>query len=78
MGNSLLGQKKFEEAEQHLLGTYTGLTAPNMKLGATAKTRLRETVQSLVLLYETTDQPAKVAEWKKRLGELEEPKVAPR
>jgi tetratricopeptide (TPR) repeat protein len=70
LGASLLGQKKYAEAEPLLLSGYEGLKqrVTNDRLGPRS---LREVLQQLVQLYEATDRPAQAAEWKQKLAKFE-------
>jgi serine/threonine protein kinase len=70
LGASLLGQKKYAEAEPLLLSGYAGMKQREDKIPANGKLRLKETLQRLVQLYEATVQPGKAAEWNKQLAEF--------
>lgn len=69
LGGSLLGQKKYAEAEPLLLSGYEGLEQRAMK-NRWGQPR-REALERLVALYEATDRPAQAAEWKQKLAEIE-------
>jgi serine/threonine protein kinase/tetratricopeptide (TPR) repeat protein len=77
LGASLLGQKKYEEAETQLRRGYEGLTLPQQAgdAGPTpfVKRRLVEALVWLVQLYEESDKPDEAAKWRK---ELEKAKAA--
>jgi serine/threonine protein kinase/tetratricopeptide (TPR) repeat protein len=70
LGASLLGQKKYAEAEPLLLRGYEGLRP---QLGARedttplARRYEAEALERLVGLYEETSKPVKAAEWRKKL-----------
>jgi eukaryotic-like serine/threonine-protein kinase len=72
LGTSLLGQKKYTEAEPLLLAGYEGMKQREEKvLAGGGRSRLKETLQRLVQLYEATARPDQAAEWKQKLAELE-------
>ena len=68
LGESLLGQKKWTEAEQLLLSGYEGMKSRAAKIPASFKNRLREAGARIVRLYEVWGKKDKVDEWKKRLA----------
>jgi serine/threonine protein kinase/tetratricopeptide (TPR) repeat protein len=68
LGGSLLGQKKYAEAEPLLLSGYEGLKAREAQIAAPGRPRLPEAGERLVKLYEAWGQPQKAHEWRKRLG----------
>jgi len=69
LGDSLLGQQKFAEAEAHLLAGYEGLQARQEKIPPVARIRLTEAIERLVRLYETTGEEDKADVWRKKLAE---------
>jgi len=71
LGGSLLGQKKHAEAEPLLLAAYEGMKQREARIPTNGRPRLKETLQRLVQLYETTDRPDQAAEWKQKLVEFE-------
>jgi tetratricopeptide (TPR) repeat protein/tRNA A-37 threonylcarbamoyl transferase component Bud32 len=73
LGRALLGQKKFAEAEPLLLAGYAGMKQREDKIPAIGKARLKETLQSLVQLYEATHRPEQAAEWKRKLASWNAP-----
>jgi len=68
LGGSLLGQKKYAEAEPLLLSGYEGMKAREAKILAQGKPRLAEAGERVVKLYEAWGQPEKAREWRKKLG----------
>jgi hypothetical protein len=68
LGGSLLGQKKYAEAEPLLVSGYEGMNARIQKIPPAGKPRLDEAVRRLVQFYEETGRPDKAAEWKLRLS----------
>jgi tetratricopeptide (TPR) repeat protein len=66
LGEILLGQKKYAEAESFLLSGYQGMKQREKSIPAAGK--IPEAIQRLAELYEATGQPEKAAEWKKKLG----------
>jgi tetratricopeptide (TPR) repeat protein len=75
LGGSLLGQKKYAEAESLLLAGYEGMMQREDKIPANGKARLKESIQRLIQLYEATDQTEKAAEWSKKLAEFDQPEA---
>jgi tetratricopeptide (TPR) repeat protein len=69
LGGSLLGQKKYAEAEPLLLSGYEGLKQRADKIPAAGNMRPREALQRLVQLYEETGRPELAAQWKKSLAQ---------
>jgi serine/threonine protein kinase/Tfp pilus assembly protein PilF len=67
LGASLLGQKRFAEAEPLLLAGYEGLRSRGEKIPPEDKPRLKEALDRLVQLYEASGKPAQAADWKRRL-----------
>jgi len=72
LGGSLLGQKKYAEAEPLLLSAFEGIKQREDKIPANGKVRLPESLRRLVQLYEATGQPEKAAEWKAKLAEFDQ------
>ena len=68
LGGSLLGQKKYAQAEPLLLSGYEGMKAREAKIPAQGKPRLAEAGERVVKLYEAWGQTEKAAEWRKKLG----------
>jgi serine/threonine protein kinase len=73
LGASLLGQKKYAEAEPLLVAGYDGLKARANQIPASARNSLREALQRLVQLDESTDRPDRASEWKQKLAQLDQP-----
>lgn len=67
LGQSLLAQRKHQEAEAFLLAGFTGMTEREVRMHALAKPRIKETILSLVQLYQETGRPEQVARWTKKL-----------
>jgi hypothetical protein len=76
LGQSLVGQKKYAEAEPYLLDGYKGgkeLVDALKGLGGDLSTLLfpglsiEESVERLVQLYEAWDNPDEAAKWRKEL-----------
>jgi tetratricopeptide (TPR) repeat protein len=71
LGGSLLGQKKYAEAEALLLSGYEGVKQREEKIPADARSlRLKEALQRLVQLYEAMGQDEKATEWNAKLAAL--------
>jgi len=67
LGATLLGQKKYAEAEPFLLTGYQGMKQHEDIIPAGAKRRLKEALQHLVQLYDATGKPEEAAKWKREL-----------
>ena len=65
VGGSLLGQKKYAEAEPLLLSGYEGMKQREKSIPAAGKIRIQEAIQRVAEVYEATGQVEKAAEWKK-------------
>jgi tetratricopeptide (TPR) repeat protein len=73
LGAALLGQKKYEAAEQQLQGAYMSLKAREGALDDDGRRALRETLEWIVQVYEASGQPAQAAFWR---GKLAPPKAS--
>ena len=71
VGASLLGQKKYADAEPPLLSGWEGMDKRQDKIPADSKAVLREALQHLVQLYEATDHPSQASDWKQKLAAFE-------
>jgi non-specific serine/threonine protein kinase/serine/threonine-protein kinase len=76
LGGCLLGQKKPAEAEPLLLSGYEGMKQREDQIPASSRPRLKEALQRLVQLYETTDRKDQATEWKRKLAEFEQAEAA--
>jgi serine/threonine protein kinase len=78
LGASLLGKRKFEEAEPLLISGYEGMREREASIRERNKV-LAETLQNLVQLFEATSQPDVAAEWRERLAMVQSagPKAKP-
>jgi Flp pilus assembly protein TadD len=68
LGGSLLGQKKYTEAEPLLIAGYQGMRARQERIPKEAAARLTEAGQRVVRLYEDWGKPEKVLEWRSRIA----------
>jgi eukaryotic-like serine/threonine-protein kinase len=68
LGGSLLGQKKYTEAEPFLLQGYEGMKAREAKIPASNKKVLSEAGARIIQLYEAWGKKDKADEWRKRLA----------
>src|SRR5262249_28468543 len=68
LGGSLLGQKKYAQAEPLLLDGYEGLKQRKGKIPPDHKPRLTEAIERLVQIYEETREEEKAAAWRAKLG----------
>jgi tetratricopeptide (TPR) repeat protein len=67
LGGSLLGQKKFAEAEPLLLAGYEGLKQREGQMPSGSKERLTEAIERLVQHHEAQGKPERAAEWRAKL-----------
>jgi hypothetical protein len=68
LGGSLLGQKKYAEAEPLILQGYQGLKSREAKIPGRSKKSLAEAAGRVVKLYEAWGKPDQAAAWKAKLG----------
>ena len=78
LGNALLGQKNYAEAEPLLLAGYQGMEQRRASIHAEGIWHLKQALQRLVQLYEVTNRPDRTAEWRKKLAEFDQAKPARR
>ena len=71
LGRSLLGQKKYTEAEPFLLSGSEGMNQRQTKIPPGSKPQLRESLQRLVELFEVSSQPDRAAAWKHKLADFD-------
>jgi Tfp pilus assembly protein PilF len=67
LGEALLGQKRYDEAESLLLDGFRGMKEREAAIPPQAATRLPEAAQRLVDLYTARGDDAKAAEWRATL-----------
>ncbi len=72
LGQALLGQEKYTEAEPLLLSAAQGLQTHPLSNPRQHQEVVAGTINALIRLYEATNQPDKVQEWKGRLPEKAE------
>jgi tetratricopeptide (TPR) repeat protein len=65
LGDSLLGQKRYADAEPYLLRGYEGLKARAARIPAPSRKALPEAIDRIIRLYEAWGRPAQVQEWRK-------------
>ncbi len=70
LGDTLLGQRKYTEAEPLLVSGYEGVKQHEAIIPTHYKPRLKEGFRSVAQLYSEMDQPAKAAEWMQRTKEF--------
>ena len=73
LGESLLGQGKFAEAEPLLLAGYEGLKQHRQMTDESGHLLFRESIKRLIQLFEATAQPTKATEYEQRLMEFDAP-----
>jgi eukaryotic-like serine/threonine-protein kinase len=64
---SLLGQKKYAEAEPLILSGYEGMKTREASIPPQHKPRLTQATGRVVKLYEAWGKPDKAAKWRKEL-----------
>ena len=69
LGASLLGQKKYKEAEPLLREGYEGMKQREKTIPPQGKVRLIEAAERLVELYEATGNAAEAERWRKELAQ---------
>lgn len=70
LGGSLLGQKKYAEAEPLLLSGYEGMSHREEKIAAKDKAFLSQALQRLVEFCTGSNRPAETAQWREKLDEF--------
>jgi tetratricopeptide (TPR) repeat protein len=68
LGEAMVGQKAFAEAEPLVLSGYEGLKAREASIEAPERYRLREAGERVVHLYEAWGKPDLAATWRIKLG----------
>jgi TolA-binding protein len=71
LGEALLGQKKYADAEPLLLTGYEGMKQRAAKIPPQRKPRLTEALQRLVKLYVATGETEQASKWRKELETLQ-------
>jgi tetratricopeptide (TPR) repeat protein len=72
IGESLLGQEKFAEAEPLLVEGYDGLVARQEEIGSSAPTRQSAVLGNLVKLYEAWGKADEAAKWREVLEQMQQ------
>jgi tetratricopeptide (TPR) repeat protein len=78
LGDSLLGQKKYAEAEPLLLAGYEGLKQRQAQIPTPNKKSLTEALDSLGQLYDAWGKPEEAARWRAELEKLPKPPEPPK
>jgi hypothetical protein len=68
LGGSLLGQKKYAEAEPLIVAGYEGLKAREARIPPPGRSRLAEGAERVIRLYEEWGKKDRAAEWRTRLA----------
>ena len=63
-GTSLLGQKKYLEAENQLVACFSSMKDAQATAGETDRAAARETLDRLIQLYEALEKPVEVQKWR--------------
>jgi eukaryotic-like serine/threonine-protein kinase len=67
LGEALLDQKKYADAESLLLSGYEGMKKHEDKIPSPDKPRLTKALERLVRLYEAWDKKDKAVKWREEL-----------
>jgi hypothetical protein len=67
LGGALLGQGRSAEAEPLMVAGYEGMKKCESRIPVPERLLLREAVERFVRLYEESGEPAKAAEWRRKL-----------
>ena len=70
LGEALVGQKKYAEAERLLIQGYDGLKLRPATPASQGKALLTEAIKRLMRLYEGWDKPDQAAKWRKELDSV--------
>ncbi len=76
LGASLLGQKKYAEAEPLLLRGYAGLKQWKTSLEPQDAPRIPEAIERLIELYTATNKPDAAKKWQVERANYPQPKKA--
>jgi hypothetical protein len=68
LGGTLLGQKKYAEAEPLIVSGYEGMKAREARIPRPSKPSFTEAAERVVRLYEEWGKKEKAAEWRTRLA----------
>jgi tetratricopeptide (TPR) repeat protein len=68
LGGSLLGQKKYAEAEPLIVSGYEGMKAREARIPPPGRPRFAEGAERVIRFYEEWGQKDKAAEWRTRLA----------
>jgi ECF sigma factor len=68
LGGSLLGQKKYAEAEPLVLSGCDGMKAREVKIPGVQRWKLTKAGERVLELYESWGKPDQAADWQKKLG----------
>ena len=77
LGDAILKQNKYDEAEPLLIRGYEGIKAREDQVPAQFRFRIVEAAGRLVQLYEAWGQPEKAAEWRTKLPQPDRAKSRP-
>jgi serine/threonine protein kinase/tetratricopeptide (TPR) repeat protein len=67
LGGSLLSQKRFAEAETHLVHGYEGMKQREDRIPAAGRFRVTQSLKHVVQLYEAWDKAEQAARWRAKL-----------
>jgi hypothetical protein len=66
LGGCLIGQKKYAEAETHLLSAYRGMKDREKTMSPALKPRLSEAAGRLIRLYDAWGKMSQAEEWRRK------------
>jgi serine/threonine protein kinase len=68
LGESLLGQRRYPEAQAALVSGYEGMVSRTAEIPVSERSHLREAAERVVHLYEAWNKPQEAAAWKAKVG----------
>ncbi len=71
LGDNLVGQRRYPEAEALLIPAWEGMTARQAQTAAGDRQKLVQAGLSIVQLYKDSGQPAKAAEWTQKVRQAQ-------
>jgi serine/threonine protein kinase/tetratricopeptide (TPR) repeat protein len=74
LGRSLLGQKKYADAESLLVGGYEGMKRRETSIPPAGSARIPKALDCLIELYEATNKPVEAKRWREERAKYPAPK----
>ena len=75
LGDCLLGQARFAEAEPLIFGGYEGMKAREAKIPVFSKQRLGDAAERILRLFKAWGKPEKAAEWSRKIAHASEAQI---